>query len=127
MKFRKNVSIYVVVFLVAGVLSNSALAERCFCGQTCLHTLQPKSIISVIFHMRCPGTLCKGCNLEESLTLKAIKPVKQFFDLNRLDTVFIQPPVNDYSFSHEKLVQTIQQYIIIPSLSLYLQNLTFLC
>jgi len=129
MKFRRKFSILVVLFLVAGVFANSALAEMCFCGQVCLHVFQPKSKINITFHMRCPGTLCKSCDLEESLTLRAITPVTHSFELNSLDVVFIQPPVNDYSFTNDfiNLGQFNKIFVTVPSLSLYLHNLTFLC
>ena len=60
--------------------------------------------------MRCPGTLCKSCDLEESLTLRAINPVTHSFELKSLDVVFILPPVNDYPFTNDipKVVQFIQ-------------------
>jgi len=129
MGHRKTFNILVALFLVLGVFANSALAEVCFCGQACLHGFQPKSKINITFHMRCPGTLCKSCDLEESLTLRAINPVKHSFELNSLDAVFIPPIANDYSLTNDipKLVQFNQIFITVPSLPLYLQNLTFLC
>jgi len=129
MGFRRKFSILVVLLLVAGVFANSALAEVCFCGQACLHGLQPKSKLNITFHMRCPGTLCKSCDLEESLTIGGITPVTHSFELNSLDAVFILPPVNDYSFTNDipKAVQFNQTLVIVPSLPLYLQNLTLLC
>jgi len=129
MGFRRKFSILVVLFLVAGVFANSALAEVCFCGQACLHGFQSKSKINIAFHMRCPGTLCKSCDLEESLTLRAINPVTHSLGLNSLDAVFIPPPVNDYSFTNDipEVVKFSQIFTTVPSLPLYLQNLTFLC
>jgi len=129
MGFRRKFSIFIVLFLVAGVFTNSALAEVCFCGQACLHGFQPKSKTNITFHMRCPGSLCKSCDLEESLTLRAINPVTHSFELNSLDAVFILPPVNDYSFTNDipKVIQFNQIFLTVPSLPLYLQNLTFLC
>jgi len=128
MGFRRKFSVLVVFFLVVGFFTNSALAEVCFCGQACLHGFQPKSKINITFHMRCPGTLCKSCDLEESLTLRATTHRTQSLDLKRLDAVFIPPPVNDYSFTNgiPKAVQ-FNQIFLVPSLPLYLQNLTFLC
>ena len=129
MGFRRKFSILVVLFLVAGVFANSALAEVCFCGQACLHGFQPKSKINIAFHMRCPGTVCKRCDLEESLTLRATTHRTQPLDLKSLDAVFIPPPVNDYSFTNDipEIVQFSQIFATVPSLPLYLQNLTFLC
>jgi hypothetical protein len=129
MGYRRKFSILVVLFLVAGVFASSAFAEVCFCGQACFHGFQPKSKINITFHMRCPGTLCKSCDLEESLTLKAINSVTHSFELNSLDAVFIPPPINDYSFTNDipKVVQFNKIFVTAPSLPLYLQNLTFLC
>ena len=129
MKLKSTISILFFLYLVVIVISNNALSMMCFCGQTCLHLLQPKSTISFSFHMRCPGTLCKSCDLEESLTLRAIKPVEHSFEFKGHDFVFIHPPVNDYAFNNEinKLIQTTQPFIIFSSLPLYLQNLAFLC
>ena len=129
MGFRRKFSILVVLFLVAGFFANSALSEVCFCGQACLHVVQPKSKTNITFHMRCPGTLCKSCDLEESQTLSAISPVTYSFELNGLDIVLIQPLVNDYSFTNDNpiLVQFNKIFVTVPSLSLYLHNLTFLC
>lgn len=129
MGFRRKFSVLVVFFLVAGFFTNSALAEVCFCGQTCLHGFQPKSKINVTFHMRCPGTFCKSCDLEESLTLRATNPVTHSFELKSLVVAFILPPVNDYLFTGDipKVFQFIQTVLAVPSLPLYLQNLTFLC
>jgi hypothetical protein len=129
MGYRQKFNILVVMFLVAGVFANSSLAEVCFCGQACLHGSQSKSKINFTFHMRCPGTFCKSCNLEESLTLKATNPVTHFFELKSLVVAFIPPPVNDYLFTGgiPKVSQFIQIVLTVPSLPLYLQNLTFLC
>ena len=129
MGFRRKSNILIVLFFVAVVFANSALAEMCFCGQTCLHVFQSKSKINITFHMRCPGTLCKSCDLEESLTLSAISPVTHSFELNSLNVLSVQPLVNDYSFTNgiPKLVQTNQIFVTAPSLLLYLQNLAFLC
>ena len=129
MGYRRKFSILVVLFLVAGVFASSALAEVCFCGQACFHGFQPKSKIHITFHMRCPGTLCKSCDLEESLTVKAINSVTHSFELNSLDAVFIPHPVNDHSFTNDipKVIQFNKIFVTAPSLPLCLQNLTFLC
>ena len=129
MGYRQRFNILVVMLLVAGVFANSALAEVCFCGKACLHGSQPKLKINVTFHMRCPGTFCKSCDLEESLTLRATNPVPYSFELKSLDVAFILPPINDYHFTGDspKISQFIQTVLTASSLPLYLQNLTFLC
>ena len=129
MGYRRRFSILVVLFLVAGVFANSALAEVCFCGQACLHGSQAKSKINITFHMRCLGTLCNSCDLEESLTLRATTPVAHSFEPKSLDTVFILPTFSGYLFTDDipKVSQFIQSVVTVPSLPLYLQNLTFLC
>jgi hypothetical protein len=57
-----------------GICANGALAEACFCGQACSHGLQNKTVKQVksLFHNRCSGTNCKGCNIENGQTLKTV-------------------------------------------------------
>ncbi len=79
--------------------------------------------------MRCPGTLCKSCDLEESLTLRSTTHRTQSLDLKSLDAAFIPPPFNSHPFTNDILkgVHSFQTFETDPSLPLYLQNLTFLC
>ena len=131
MGYRRKFSILVALFLVVGVFANSALVEACFCGQACLHGFQPKSKIKVKspFHMRCSDTPCKSCDLEEGQKIRAITHRTQSLDLKSLDAAFIQPLFNAHPFTNDfrnefYLFHTFQT---VPTLPLYLQNLTFLC
>ena len=60
------------LFIILGIFANGAMAEACFCGKACLHSLQDKTKTSKSspFHHRCPGTHCKSCNLEDGQTLQ---------------------------------------------------------
>ena len=71
---RKSYKIFLAVVLVLGICANGALAEACFCGQACSHGLQNKTVKQVksLFHNRCSGTNCKGCNIENGQTLKTV-------------------------------------------------------
>ena len=131
MGYRKKFNILVAFLLVVGVFANSALAEACFCGQACLPNFQPKAKVKANspFHMRCPGTQCKSCSWEESTTFKATGPASQSLDLQNLSTVFTPlalyhcPSANDI----HKEICFFHTLGSVPSLPLYLQNLTLLC
>jgi hypothetical protein len=71
---RRSYKILLVLLLVFGIGANGVLAEACFCGQACLHGLQNKSVKQVksLFHNRCSGTNCKGCNIENGQTLRTV-------------------------------------------------------
>lgn len=129
MGYRKKFKLLFALLLVAGVFVNSALAEACFCGQACLHGFQPKSKANSPFHMRCPGTLCKSCSWEKSTTLKAISPASQPLDIQNLDTVFTLPALDHRPFTNDihKEICFFHTLGSVPSLPLYLQNLTLLC
>lgn len=131
MGYRRNFSILVVLFLVASVFLNSALTEACFCGQACSHAFQPKSKIKVRspFHMHCSGMPCKSCNLEEGQKLTATTHRTQSLDFKSLDSAFIQPSFNAHPFTNDILNEFhfFQSFKPVPSLPLYIQNLTFLC
>jgi hypothetical protein len=63
----------IVIFITLGTLANGIMAEACFCGGACLHSLQDKTTTSTgsPFHHRCLGTHCKSCNFEDGQTLQA--------------------------------------------------------
>ncbi|MGB2929397.1 MAG: hypothetical protein WBB70_10835, partial [Desulfobacterales bacterium] len=62
-----------VIFIILGIFPNGVMAEACFCGEACLHSLQDKTTARTgsPFHHRCFGTHCKSCNLEDGQTLQA--------------------------------------------------------
>ena len=71
---RRSYKIFLAFFLVLGIALNGVFSGACFCGQACLHGLQNKSTKQVrsLFHNRCSGTSCKGCNIENGQTLKTV-------------------------------------------------------
>ena len=131
MGYRKTFNISVTLFLVLTVFANSALAEVCFCGQACLHGLQPKAKIKINFllHMRCSGIPCKSCDLEKGQTLKAANSAARTLNVKILDTAFILPTLLDYPATYHILRGFDLFYACraIPSSPIYLQNLSILC
>ena len=106
MGYRKTFSLFVALFLVLGIFATSAFAEACFCGQACLHGLQPKpkKMFNFPFHKRCPDTLCKGCDLEKSQSLKvANNPAAQTPNIKILDNAFILSALVDYPSNYHIL------------------------
>ncbi len=77
-----------ILFIILGIFANGAMAESCFCGEACLHSLQDKTKTSKgsPFHHRCSGTHCKSCNLEDGQTLQAANSSTPTGNLNILDT-----------------------------------------
>ena len=128
MGYRK---ILVALLLAFGVFANSVLAEACFCGQACPHGLQAKAKLKVdfLFHMRCSGTLCKSCDMEKGQKLKAANSATQTYHVKTFDTVFILPAFLDFPSTYHipKEFDAFYSYGIIPSSSIYLQNLSILC
>ena len=131
MEYRKTFKILVALFLVLGVFANSALAEACFCGEACLHGLQPDGKIKVYlpFHMRCSGIPCESCELEKGQTLKAANSINQSLNVKLLDNAFILPTLLDYPPTYHILKNFDSFYArgAIPSSPIYLQNLSILC
>jgi hypothetical protein len=121
----------IAMFLVLGVFANSALAEVCFCGEACLHGLQPDAEIKVnfLFHMRCSGIPCKGCQLEKGQTLKAVNSRHQPLNVKILDNALI-PSAFLVSPSTCLILRnpcSPSNRGAIASSPVYLQNLSILC
>ena len=131
MGYRKTFNILIALFLVLGVFANSVLAETCFCGQACLHGLKPKAKINLnfLFHMRCPGTMCKSCDLEKGQTLKAPTSATKAPNAKILDTTFILSNLLDYPFPNNILKDFGSFYTCgtVPFSPIYLQKLSLLC
>lgn len=121
----------ITLFLALGVFANSALAEACFCGQTCMHGLQPKAKINVkfLYHVRCPGTLCKSCGLEKGQTLKAVSAAARTLNVKIFDTAFIPSSLPDGPSTIHILEDFDYFYACgtVPSLPIYLQKRSLLC
>lgn len=124
MGYQRKFKLLFVLLLVAGIFVNSAWAEACFCGQACLHGFQPKSKVTSSFHMRCPGTLCKGCSWEKSTTPAAQPP-----DVPSFITAFTLPALRNRPFTNDAHTEICFFHVSesIPSLPHYLKNLTLLC
>jgi hypothetical protein len=130
MGYRKTFNILVALFLVLAVFANSPMAGACFCGQACLHGLQPKTEtkVKILFHMLCPGYLCKSCESEKVQTLKAANSATQKLNVKILDTAFILSTLHDSFYTYHILkFDSFYTCGIIPSSPIYLQNLSILC
>lgn len=131
MVYRKTFNILVALFLLLAVFTNSAMAGACFCGQACLHSLQPKAKtkVNILFHMLCIGYLCKSCELEKVQTLKAASSSTHKLNVKILDTAFIPSTLHDFPSTYHilKNFDSFYTYRAIPSSPIYLQNLSILC
>ena len=105
MEYQKVFKTLIALFLILSVFANIALAEFCFCGKACLHGPRSKTKIKVnsLFHLRCPGTLCKSCNLEKGQTLRAANSATQTLNVKILDTAFILSPLLVYPSTYHIL------------------------
>ena len=131
MGYRKTLHIFVALILVLGVFANSAWAEACFCGEACLHGLQPKAKIKVnfLFHMRCSGTRCKSCDLEKGQTFKAANSANPTLVVKFFDTPFPPSTLLDYPATHHipKDFGSFYASGTFPSPPIYLQKHSLLC
>jgi hypothetical protein len=132
MGYRKTFNVFVALFLAMGIFSTTAFAEACFCGQACLHGLQPnsKNLLNFPFHKRCPDTLCKGCDLEKSQSLKVANNLAaQTPNIKILANAFILSALVDHP-SHYHILERLDSFygcVIAPSLPIYLQKSSLLC
>ena len=131
MEYQKVFKTLIALFLILSVFANIALAEFCFCGKACLHGPRSKTKIKVnsLFHLRCPGTLCKSCNLEKGQTLRAANSATQTLSLKTIDTGFIIFTLPDYPSTNHILKDLDSFYacIRVPSSPIYLQKHSLLC
>ena len=116
--------------LILGIFSNGVMAEACFCGQTCSHGLEDisEARANPLFHMRCSGAHCKSCNIEEGQTLKTAKPSSptgnvKIFDTTCTTSFLIGHPFTTHTFEN---FGSSYAHVIVPSLPIYLQNLSLL-
>ena len=131
MRNAKLFRLFFVKFLIIGLFTNSLLAQACFCGEACLHSLQGKSKASqsFIFHTRCSGTRCNSCNFEDVQTLKASNTTHSTEKLNTLNTPFILSNFSDYRLNVNFLKifsSRPNKYVKVQSPPTYLQNLSLL-
>jgi len=130
----RNVKIFrlfFVQFLIMGLFANSLLPQACFCGEACLHGLQGtvKARSIFLFHVRCSGTQCQSCNLEDVKTFKASKAAHSTEQLKTLDTPFILSNFSNYQFNINLIkifFSCLNRYVKVQSSPTYLQNLSLL-
>ena len=131
MRKQKTFKIVIAFFLVLGIFTGTTLADACFCGSACLHALQPKAKIKgyFLFHMRCPSSLCKSCDLEKGQVLKAAGSASHMLHVINFDTAFILSPFSDDPSNHQILKNIDSSYACgtVPTSPIYLQTLSILC
>jgi hypothetical protein len=88
----------IVIFITLGTFANGIMAETCFCGGACLHSLQDKTTTSTgsPFHHRCLGTHCKSCNFEDGQTLQAKNSSTPTSNIDIPDTPLMILFLSDY-------------------------------
>ena len=130
----RNVKIFrqfFVQFLILGLFANSLLPQACFCGEACLHGLQgtAKARPNSLFHVRCSGTQCKSCNLEDVKTLKVLNTAHSTEQLKTLDTPFILSNLSNHQLNINLITfyfSRLNKYVKVQSSPTYLQNLSLL-
>jgi len=129
MGYRKAPDTLIALLLILGVFTNSALSEACFCGETCLHYLQPDAKAGSPIHMRCSDIPCKSCEFERGQTLKAANSVNQTCSAKLLDNALFLFSLLDSPSTSHALVNFESCYTLraISSSPIYLQNLSILC
>ena len=128
---HRKVSYIIVLLLLMGICTNSVMSEACLCGQACQHSLQSKlgAGVNSLFHMRCCGTNCKSCNIEEGQKLKAANTSTPSGSVKNFDTILVISILVDYPASIHILKDFDVFYACrtVPSFPIYLQNLSLLC
>jgi hypothetical protein len=130
-KKLKMFKTFLLIFLILGVFANAVLAEACFCGKTCSHSLQDKSKTNTRspFHHRCSGVHCKSCDLEKGQALKAANSKNLTPNVKILGTAFTLSTLFDHTSTHHILQDFDTSYVSGSALysPIYLQNLSILC
>ena len=128
---HRKVSYIIVLFLLMGIWTNSVMGEVCLCGQACRHSLKSKleAGVNSSFHMRCCGTNCNSCNIEEGQTLKAANTFTPTDSVKIFDTIHIISVFVDYpaTIHIQKDFGVFNACRTLPSYPIYLQNLSLLC
>jgi hypothetical protein len=128
---EKIFRLFFVQFLIIGLFANSLLPQACFCGEACLHGLQGtvKERPNFLFHVRCLGTQCQSCNLEDVKTFKASNAAHSTVQLKTLNTPFILSNFSNYRFNINFITtffSHLKKYVKLESSPTYLQNLSLL-
>jgi len=120
-----------ILFLILGIFANGVMAETCFCGEACLHSLHAKAKTSASFpfHNHCVGTHCKSCNFEDGQTIKAAKSFTPPVTVKNVDATFIISVLLDCPSTNHVPKRFDSFYSCGPVLFLpiYLKNLSLLC
>lgn len=121
--------ISVALFLVLGILSSTIMAEACACGSACVHVLQPKAKAYLLFHMQCPFTDCRSCDLEKGKTLKSISTAGQKLHAKIPCNAFILAASFDDSTSSPIFIsfESSVLYLTLPDSPIYLKTCSLLC
>jgi hypothetical protein len=120
-----------VIFIILGIFANSVMAQACFCGEACSHSLQGKTTTSTgsPFHHRCSGTHCKSCNLEDGQTLQAKNSPTPASNLNILDTSLLILFLTDHYSNKHTIISFYPQndtFLRLQSSTIYILNLSLL-
>ena len=120
-----------VIFIILGIFANGVMAETCFCGEACSHSLQGKTTTTTgsPFHHRCSGVHCKSCNLEDGQTLQATNSSTPASNLNILDTSWIILFLTDYYSENHTIISFYPQndtLLKLQSSMIYILNLSLL-
>ena len=128
---HRKASYIIVLFLLMGIWTNSVMGEVCLCGQACRHSLQSKleAGVNSPFHMPCCGTNCNGCNIEKGQTLKAANTLTptgsvKIFDTTHIISALVDDPVPIHIVKDFGVFYACGT---LPSIPIYLQNLSLLC
>ena len=131
MEYRKFFHVLVGFILALGVFANSALADVCFCGQSCSHGLRPEARMKahIHFHMRCPDNQCKSCAMEKGQTVLASKSASRRPNVHMARAVAaLSTPVNlPFTFYVFGTIGSSHQNETAMSSPAYLQNSSLLC
>jgi len=128
---KRSYKIFIALFLVLGIGANGVMAEACFCGRACLHGLQGKSEkpVSLLFHNRCNGTSCKGCNIEKGQTLKTVSLANPTGNAKILHAPYVLLALVDHP-SSTHVFESFDSFftcVTIPSSPFYQKNSPLLC
>ena len=128
---KKVFRLFFVQFLIIGLFANSLLPQACFCGEACLHGLQGtvKARPNFLFHVRCSGTQCQSCNLEDVKAFKASNAAHSRVQLKTLNTPFILSNFSNHQFNINFITtffSHLKKYVKVESSPTYLQNLSLL-
>lgn len=127
MEYRNLFSLCTALFLFLIIPVNSALANACFCGTACSHTLPVNA--SSPFHGRCSNNQCKSCHLEEGKILTAAKSLTSVFQFKVLDAKPMSFIMSDDLFTNHIITTFNPTHFRLSDSSptIYLENLSILC